>query len=410
MKLFLSLFFLLAPGQCGADTFILKDGGRLEGEVTGEMDGVVQVKTKYGPLSINRADIQEQQAAQLPPPAAPPTAPAEPVEASTAAVTESPVPAEIVEVSTAAAVEAPVEQVAISTAPPSEPAAEIPAVQLEGVVGAAPALTFRTTQPAPDARLLVYYENGVAVATETYDSAGTLLASEGRAPDGTYTEYYEEGGLKTVKTMMGGKANGTLKAYYPSGALQAEAYYFVGAREGLFKYFTEEGRPLMEADYRNDKLHGWKKDYGPDGAVAAETYYQEGFPSEAPGARTAASAAVMGQESAVTAKITILARGESVAFRLNGRYVGKIVLDREFNVISQNGKLPDGSVKVYSEGGKFSRSYGTKASGAEVFNWEGKVAREFLFTKNVLTRLRTFNIDGGVEGDYTYSENKAIKK
>lgn len=399
MKLFLSVFFILTPGLCGADTFILKDGARLEGEVTGEIDGVVQVKTKYGALSINRADIQEQQAAQPPQPAAPSPAPAEPVEASTAAVAE-----------------APAEQISISTAlpeqltPPAEPLAEIPAVQPEGMVGAAPKLTFKTTQPAPDARLLVYHENGVAVATETYDSAGTLLASEGRAPNGTYTEYYDEGGLKTVKTMMGGKANGTLKAYYPSGALQAEAYYFVGAREGLFKYLTEEGRPLMEADYSNDKLNGWKKDYGPDGAVAAETYYKDGLPAEAPGARTEASAAAMGQESAVTAKITVLARGESVAFRLNGRYVGKILLDREFNIISQHGKLPDGSIKVYSEGGKFARSYGTKASGAEVFNWEGKVAREFFFTKNVLTRLRTFNFDGGVEADYTYSENKAIKK
>lgn len=371
MKLFLSAFFLLTPALCGADTFILKDGARLEGEVTGEMDGVVLVKTKYGALSINRADIQEQQAAQLPQPAAP--AQAAPVE-----------------VSTATAAEAPVEQISISTAQPEQ--LTPPAVP-EGMVGAAPALTFKTTQPSPDARLLVYYENGVAVATETYDSAGTLLASEGRAPDGTYTEYYDEGGLKTVKTMMGGKANGTLKAYYPSGALQAEAYYFVGAREGLFKYLTEEGRPLMEADYRNDKLHGWKKDYGPDGAVAAEAYYQDGLPAAPAGtqAATAIAAELLGgEDSQVTVKTIRLARGERFDFKLNGKYMGRARLDRDFNLIDLDGKMPDGTVKAYSK--------------------DGKLQKEFVFEGRQLKLLRVYEDGGPLAGEYSYLKGKAVKK
>src|SRR5512133_2143835 len=85
MRSIFFLSFLLLPGLAQADTFILKDGAKIEGEVTGEMDGAVLVKTRYGSLTINRTDIKEQQAAI--PPAAPAAAPAAaPVAASTAAL------------------------------------------------------------------------------------------------------------------------------------------------------------------------------------------------------------------------------------------------------------------------------------------------------------------------------------
>lgn len=389
MKPLLSLLLLLSPGLCLGDTFILNDGGRLEGEVTGEMDGMVMVKTKYGSLTINRADIKEQQAA---PAAAPQPAPqpAAPVEIST------PAPAAI-EVSTAqveASTQAPVE---VSTAVQpgavfGEPAAASTHTA-EGVVAPAPKLTFNTVQPAGGPRLLVYAENGVVVATETYSFDGSLLASEGAMPDGTYTEYYPEGALKTVRTMMGGKANGTMKSYYPGGALQAEAYYFVGGREGAFKFFTEDGKTLMQAEYKNDQLNGWKKDYGPDGSLAAESYFVDGKPAAPPGARAASEAAAVlagGEDSQVSVRTISLARGERFEFRLNGKHVGRARLDKEFNLIELEGKLPDGTVKAYSK--------------------DGRLQKEFIFEARELKGLRVYEDGGPLKAEYTYLKDKAVKK
>ncbi|MEK7373767.1 MAG: hypothetical protein AABZ85_01910 [Thermodesulfobacteriota bacterium] len=175
MRSTLYVFFLLLPGFCRADTFILKDGARIEGEVTGEMDGMALVKTKYGSLTINRAEIQEQQPMAVP---------------------EIVAPAATVHISSA-------QPAAIAAS--TEAAVEVSTSFPEPVVPPVPKLTFQTIMPSSMTRQLVYIESGVAIATETFDAGGALLLAEGAIGDGTYTEYYPEGGLKTVKTMLGGK-------------------------------------------------------------------------------------------------------------------------------------------------------------------------------------------------------------
>lgn len=369
MKPTLYIFFLLLPSLCQADTFILKDGARIEGEITGEMDGMALVKTKYGSLTINRADIQE----QLP-----------------MAVPEIVAPAAAVEISSA-------QPAAIAAS--TEAAVEVSTSYPEPVVPPVPKLTFQTIMPSSMTRQLVYIESGVAIATETFDAGGALLLAEGSIGDGTYTEYYPEGGLKTVKTMQGGKANGTLKAFFASGSLQIEAYYLAGAKEGPFKFYTEDGKLLMEASYKNDLLNGWKKEYGPDGKVVSELYYVDDKMARPPDPRVvpepvkaalAVLAAPAEPESQVTVKVTGLARGELFAFRLNGKYIGKLRLDKEFNLISQEGKVPDGTVKVYTE--------------------DGRLQKELVFLKKALITLRVYEPGGPLKAEYTYVENKAVKK
>lgn len=369
MKPTLYILFLLLPGLCRADTFILKDGARIEGEITGEMDGMALVKTKYGSLTINRADIQE----QLPMAVPEIVAPTADIQISTS------LPAAIA-ASTVAAIE-------ISTAFP------------EPVTPPLPKLTFQTIIPSSMTRQLVYVESGVVIATETFDAGGALLLAEGSIGDGTYTEYYPEGGLKTVKTMQGGKANGTLKAFFPAGALQIEAYYLAGAKEGPFKFYTEDGKLLMEASYKNDLLNGWKKEYGPDGKAISELYYVDDKMARPPDPRVAAEPAKAAlaaltapaePESQVTVKVTSLARGELFAFRLNAKYIGKLRLDKEYNLISQEGKIPDGTVKIYTE--------------------DGRLQKEMVFLKKALITLRVYEPGGPLKAEYTYVENKAVKK
>jgi antitoxin component YwqK of YwqJK toxin-antitoxin module len=353
MKLFIYLTLLLAPGFCQADTFILKDGARIEGDVTGEMDGLVLVQTKYGSLSIKRTDIQEQKKA-------------------------SPSPA--VAVSTSAAAQA------VSTAP----AVAVSTAQPAPAEPAAPRLTFATVLPSTSTRLLVYSENGVAIATETLNSAGGQVSLEGAIKDGTYTEYYGNGGLKTVKNISNGKAGGTLKAFYPAGTLQIEAYYLAGAKDGPFKYYAEDGKPLMEASYKNDKLDGWKKEYDDTGAVKAATYYTDDHLAEPPKTKATAVEQPKEIESSVTVKVMDLARGERFTFLLNGKYAGKASLDKAFNIIGLEGELPDGVVKVYTR--------------------DGKLQKEFVFEKSAIKELRVYEPGGPLKAAYTYTEDKAVKK
>lgn len=339
MKLFIfALFLSLSSAVCRADTFLLKDGTKLEGEVTGEMDGTTLIKTRYGSLTLNNSDIVERQAA-------PETAAPQPAETPAA------------------------------LPPPDQ--AMTPA-----------ALTFATLLPDAATRLLVYSENGVAIATETFDAAGALVSLEGAVKNGTYTESYPDGSLKTVKTILGGKMSGSLKAYYQSGVLQVEAYYFDGAKEGEFRYFGENGKPLMEAAYKNNKLNGWKKEYGPDGALKSEAFYQDDRAVDPP--KPAAEAAKpQEQESLVTGKTLRVARGEILSFSLNGKYIGKLRLDRDYNVTGQEGKTPDGAVRIYGK--------------------DGKLQKEMIFKQKELKILRLYEEGGQLKATYTFREGKASK-
>ena len=366
MKTIFYIFFLLFPAFCQADTFLMKDGAKIEGEVTGEMDGALLVKTKYGSLTLNRADITEQQAA-VPAAASPAIAPATELGISTEAVAAQPAPAA---------------EIAVST-PPEAAAPEAPAV---APPIPAPGLSFVAITPSTSTRLLVYYEEGVAIATETFDAAGALLSLEGAIKDGAYQEYYPEGELKTVKSMAGNKTNGTLRTYYPSGKVQVEAYYLAGVKDGAFKYTSEDGRPLLEASYSGDKLNGLKKEYNPDGTLRSEVYYENDRPTELPKLKDTPGT-TQEQDSMLTAKVTELARGERYTFQFNGKYLGKLVLDKKFNVTGQEGKVPDGAVRVYSA--------------------EGKLQKEMLFKGNEIKILRVYEDGGPLKATYTFSDGKA---
>jgi len=365
MKLLLSISLLLAPAFCQADTFILNDGARLEGDVTGEMDGVVLVQTKYGSLTIKRSDIKEQKTVL------PALAPA--ISAQVAAAFST------------------MTAVAVSTTPPASTgtAVAVSTALPASAEPAAPRLTFATVLPSTSTRLLVYTENGVAIATETLNAGGDRLSLEGAVKDGTYTEYYDNGGLKTVKTLANGKVSGTLQAFYPAGTIQIEAYYLAGAKEGPFKYYDEDGKLLMEAAYKNDKLDGWKKEYDSAGTVKAASYYTEDHLAEPPKAQAAKEQA-KDIESSVTVKVVALARGERFTFMLNAKYAGRATLDKDFNIIGLEGEIPDGAVKVYAK--------------------DGKLQKEFVFEKSAIKELRVYEPGGPLKAAYTYTDDKAIKK
>ena len=338
------IFTLLLTGLCAgvyAEVFTLKDGTKVEGTIEGEMDGVMLVKTQYGALNIKRADIAS--------PAAP----------------------------------------AVSTSPAAE---ELPQAELPARPAHEPKLTFTTITPSTSSFERTYFENGVAIATETLDARGELLGLQGFIKDGTYREYYASGGLKTEKSVVNAEIAGVLKAYYPNGVLQSEASYASGVLNGPVRFYGDNAKLMFEQNFKNGVSNGWFREYDAAGALKSELFYANGQVAEKPKTTEAVkpAAAEAAPESPVTGKPQKLARGERFTFYLNNKYVAKVQMDKDFNIISKEGKVPDGAVKVY--------------------NKEGKLEKEFVFEKNEIVVMRMYNETGALIAAVAYKEDQAVKK
>lgn len=351
MKIIFSLLLLGLSLGAHADIITLKDGTRLEGTIEGELDGVNLVKTRYGSLNINKNDILDIGAPEI--------TVTEPFNASTDAVSLS------------------------SGVPPELPDAPAPE----------PGYTFKTITLSTSSFERIYAEDGVVIATETFDSRGGLVSLRGTVKDGSYKEYYDNGNLKTEKTVIDTKTSGTLKAYYPGGVLQSEAYYAAGALNGTVRIYNENAKPLFEQNFKDGVPNGWFREFDEAGALKSELFYTDGRAAEKPAAaapKKPEAAAPEAPESMVTVKIQTLARGERFTFYLNNKYVAKLHLDRDFNIISKDGKVADGAVKAY--------------------NKDGKLEKEFVFVKNEVGLLKVYNTAGALEREYTYKNDQAVKK
>lgn len=226
MKNLVMIIPLLLPGIARADLITLKDGTRIEGAIEGEMEGVTVIRTQYGALNIKKSDIVSQV----------PGAPAEPLPAAPA-------------VSTGTA----------AVLPPPEPLPPPPVAGAE--------YTFRTVTLDTMSFQRVYFENGVSIATETFDTRGSLLAQDGRLKDGVYREYYDNGNLKTEKTVADAKVSGTLKAYYPGGVLQSVASYQAGLLDGAVRIYGENSRLLFEQNFRAGVPDGYFREFDETGVI-----------------------------------------------------------------------------------------------------------------------------------------------
>lgn len=328
------IFALLLTGSvltARADTIALRDGTKLEGSVEGEMDGVALVKTRYGTLNINKSDIVSQQAQEAP---------------------------------------------AVSTA----------------AAAAEPRRTFSTVATGTSSFERIYFEDGVIIATETVDLKGQLLELQGFIKDAAYKEYYDNGNIKTEKTFVNAELSGALKTYYPTGVLQSEAHYAAGVLNGPARIYNETGKPLLEQNFRNGVSDGWFREFDETGGLKSELFYRDGRLAEKPGTaegkKTAPAEAAA--ESLVTAKAQRLARGERFTFYLNGKYAARLLLDKDFNIISKEGTVPDGTVKVY--------------------NKDEKLEKEFVFDKNDVLLIRIFSETGALMAEISNRIGRSGKR
>jgi antitoxin component YwqK of YwqJK toxin-antitoxin module len=377
MNIFVFAVALLMPLSAYADIITLKDGTRLEGVIDGEMEGVALVRTQYGALNIKKSDIVSQVKAEQAPVTAPPPQ-GTPAAATKAAVYASTTPAAPAPELPTASTEAVVD---VSSAPLELPAAPPPA----------PEYTFKTVTLSTMAYEKDYFENGISIATELFDAKGELMGVRGSVKDATYKEYYENGNIKTEKTMINAKSSGPLKAYYPGGLLQSEAYYLDGLLNGSVRVYNESGKLLFEQNFQAGVPNGYFREFDGAGALKSELFYVNGHLAEKPAAAgSQPPAAAETPESSVTAISRHLARGERITFHLNNKYVAKLQLDKDFNVISRDGNVPDGAVKIYD-----------KAGGLE---------KELVFAKNEMISVRTYAAGGALKAEFYYKDGKAIKK
>ncbi|MCK4935820.1 MAG: toxin-antitoxin system YwqK family antitoxin [Elusimicrobiales bacterium] len=342
MKLIIAILILSLSVSAHADILLMKDGTQIKGTIVGEMDSILNIKTKYGNLNIDKKDIFK--------------------------ITKD-------------------KQIKIST--------KKSPVKIKKL---SPKYTFKTISESTSSIKKIYMKNGAPMATETFNDKEELIKIEGAIEDATYREYYSNGSIKTEKTIINGKESGSLKIYYPNGNLQSKAYYVNGKLNGTVKIFNENEKLLFEQNFKNSILNGFFKEYDEDGNVKSELFYINGNIVAKPKETKKLEKTVEAKKNKtndsdintlITVKIRKLARGERFSFYMNNKYIGKILLDNNYNILSQSGKIPDGTIQAYSK--------------------KGRLEKEFVFTDREITLLKVY-IMGELKTQYTYKENQSIKK
>lgn len=80
-----------------------------------------------------------------------------------------------------------------------------------------------------------------------------------------------------VEVKTGAPLNGMLRAYYPSGKVEAEIYYANGMRDGKYKIYYESGALRSAGVYLNGKANGSLTSYYENGTLETETEVSEGL-------------------------------------------------------------------------------------------------------------------------------------
>lgn len=372
IKILLLSIFPLFHAALNAETFIMQDGAKIEGEISGEADDSVLVKTNYGTIFIKRADI-----------------------------------AQIIKTNNTEKQSSSEKNEENLSANTQEKAYEenIETINSRSLSEGNVSYVFSTVVAEDGSAKIFYFRDREIIATEKLDTNANLIGITGNIPDRTFTEYYASGEVKAIKTMRGGKQDGLVRSFYKDGTTQIAANYKNGLKNGIFYFYAANGNLMIEANYTDDKLDGPKKDYDAKGNLQAITWYKNDVKVENPEenlnrivpnaaaatekiSNTSSSAELVNQtnvstsiisqpiqktqelspvqtaeninnaklnkskknDKAISVKARKVARGVIYSFYLNNRYIGKARLDKDFNVLMLDGNIPDGSAKLYSKG------------------------------------------------------------
>ena len=150
--------------------------------------------------------------------------------------------------------------------------------------------TFRAGNPV--GMLVRYYETGAVRARMLFDSTSTrsyaslyyrngMPAAEGwyveQEKDSVWTYYSEsDGTLRIREPYQDGTLQGTVRRYYPGGAVSEEVSWVENRKSGPWKQYYEDGTLRLESGYEDNTLQGPYQVYYPDSTLKMEGYYQSG--------------------------------------------------------------------------------------------------------------------------------------
>jgi hypothetical protein len=69
-----------------------------------------------------------------------------------------------------------------------------------------------------------------------------------------YTEFYDDGGIKSKSEMSKGVKDGKYQAFFPDGKLQVDGKFKSNQKTGVWKYFDKDGKTVRKEKWKNGKL------------------------------------------------------------------------------------------------------------------------------------------------------------
>jgi len=339
MKNFIYLILFL-PIYSYSETITLKDGARIEGEFEGIMEDTYMVRTKYGVLNIKKSDIISPENIEI-----------KNEENINQNISTSTLNSDIIENK----------------------------------------YTFKTIIDS-DTIKKFYYENDILIATQTFNLKNELINTEGLIKDGKYIEYFTDGKIKTEKNFSNGKENGITKIYYPDGILQSKAEYLNGLLNGSLLIYSPSAKLLFEQNYKNGLLDGLIKEYNEDGTIKRQMIYSMGkeiIPETSKKEINQQEKKVEIIASPITAKKIKIARGSKYIIYFEKKYKATLIIDSNYNILDQTGKLPDGILRL---------------------NNEDNSIEEWTFEKDNIKSLKIFDTNNSIKESFTYQGEKAIKE
>lgn len=113
-----------------------------------------------------------------------------------------------------------------------------------------------------------YYQNGKVKSELTYVN---------NRPNGPAKTYFESGQLEEEGTWVGSRWTGDYKLYYENGNLrQSFKYNALGQRDGQQLYYHPNGKLAIDVTEKAGKEEGWKKEYNTNGELTTETFFNGG--------------------------------------------------------------------------------------------------------------------------------------
>ncbi len=116
-------------------------------------------------------------------------------------------------------------------------------------------------------KTIAEYVDGICIRTlKAWHLTGELKASYDK-DSLTYTEWFQDGSVKTIVHYLHGMKQGSSVEYYENGKVKSEYNYYHHHEHGICKEYFESGQVSLIAIYRDGKKSGLWQAFYPDGRL-----------------------------------------------------------------------------------------------------------------------------------------------